>query len=249
MDFDTHEFLKALTSPEFLHGAITAIEAAFVAQAGAVVLGFIVALLRRSHLRGVRAAGWTYVWFFRALPTLLVLFMVYFAVPQLIPVLRNYLSSFVAAVVGLAIVEAAYMAEIIRAALLSVDEGQGLAARALGMTPAKVMSKVVLPQAIRVAIPATGNEFIGMIKYTSLASVIALSELLTKAGNQVSVTFRYAEYYSAAAMYYLVIVSVVMFFQSRLERRYRWLSKGIAADPDGARTVGSALAGRVGAGA
>lgn len=247
MDFNTHEFVKALTSSEFLHGAITSIEAALVAQAGAVVLGFIVALMRRSSSSVVRALGWTYVWFFRALPTLLVLVLVYFALPQLVPPLHDYFSSFVSAVVGLAIVEAAYMAEIIRASLLSVDEGQGLAARALGMTPGKVMTKVVLPQAVRVAIPPTGNEFIGMIKYTSLASVIALSELLTKAGNQVSVTFRYAEYYSAAAVYYLVIVSIVMFFQSRLERRYLWLSKGIAADTDVTGGTQPVLGGRIGA--
>ena len=128
------------------------------------------------------------------------------------------------------------MAEIVRSALSAVDDGQGLAARALGMTPVQSMRKVLLPQMIRVAIPPTGNEFINMIKYTSLASIIALQELLTRAQVQVASTFRYAEYYAAAAVYYLIIVSLLTVLQTRLERRYSWKSKGRGAarstDPD-----------------
>jgi ABC-type amino acid transport system permease subunit len=107
---------------------------------------------------------------------------------------------------------------------MSVDDGQALAARALGMTPTQVMRKVVIPQLTRIAIPPTANEYIGMIKYTSLASVISLQELLTRAGNGVSSTFRYVEYYAAALIYYLVIVSVLMVLQARLEKKYAWIS-------------------------
>jgi len=107
---------------------------------------------------------------------------------------------------------------------MSVDDGQALAARALGMTPTQVMRKVVIPQLTRIAIPPTANEYIGMIKYTSLASVISLQELLTRAGNGVSATFRYVEYYAAALIYYLVIVSVLMVLQGRLEKKYAWIS-------------------------
>jgi ABC-type amino acid transport system permease subunit len=172
------------------------------------------------------------VWFFRAIPTLLVLLILWNAGPQVVPSLRqDWYSPFLAAFIGLAIVEAAYMAEILRSALSSVDEGQGLAGRALGLSPARVLRKVVLPQAARVAVPPTGNELIGMIKYTSLASVISLRELLTTAQVQVSVTFRYAEYYAAALVYYLVIVSAIMAVQSRIERRMRWDSGRIAAPP------------------
>ena len=155
------------------------------------------------------------------------LLIIWNAGPQLFPGLReNWFTPFIAAFVGFAVVEAAYMAEIIRSALLSVDDGQHLAARALGLTPSRVMFKVVLPQATKVALPPTGNEFIAMLKYTSLASVISLRELLTTAQAQVSVTFRYAEYYAAALVYYLVIVSVAMILQTLLERRYRWISRG-----------------------
>ncbi len=106
------------------------------------------------------------------------LLLLWNAAPQLVPAFReNWYTPFVAAVIGLALTEAAFMSEIIRSALQSVDEGQSLAARALGMKPLAVLFKVTLPQAIRVAIPPTGNEFIAMVKYSSLASVISLREL------------------------------------------------------------------------
>lgn len=226
MEWDGHIFFGALFSKEYLDGAILSVTLAAASQVVAVLLGFVVALGRLSKSRPARSVAGLYVWFFRAIPTLLVLLLVWNAGPQLIPALRqDWFSPFLAGLIGLSVVEAAYMAEICRSALMSVDEGQSLAARALGLSPARVMFKVLLPQAIRVALPPTGNEFIAMIKYTSLASVISLRELLTTAQNGVSVTFRYAEYYVAALVYYLVIVSVVMYGQSLIERRFRWVSK------------------------
>ena len=226
MEFDVHLFWDTLFSEPYLKGAILSVEVAFFAQLLAVGLGFLVALGRTSRHRWVRSISWLYVWFFRAIPALLVLLIIWNAGPQLVPALRDdWFSPFLAAFIGLGVVEAAYMAEIIRASLLSVDEGQTLAARAIGLPPSGVMRKVVLPQAIRIALPPTGNELIGMIKYTSLASVISLRELLTTASIGVSVTFRYAEYYAAALVYYLVIVSVVMAIQAAVERRFRWISK------------------------
>lgn len=225
MDWDGQIFWGALFSREYLDGAILSLTLAAASQILAVLLGFLVALGRLSRSRPARAVSGLYVWFFRAIPTLLVLLLVWNAGPQLFPVLRDaWFSPFLAGLIGLSVVEAAYMAEIIRSALMSVDEGQSLAARALGLSPTRVLFKVVLPQAIRVALPPTGNEFIAMIKYTSLASVISLRELLTTAQNGVSVTFRYAEYYVAALVYYLVIVSIIMYGQSRIERRFRWVS-------------------------
>jgi len=109
--------------------------------------------------------------------------------------------------------------------LLAVDDGQQLAARALGMTPTSVFRRVVLPQVIRVIIPPTANEFITMLKITSLASAISLRELLTFTQQEISITFRFAEFYAAAAIYYLVIVSVFMALQAVLERRFLWTSQ------------------------
>jgi len=122
--------------------------------------------------------------------------------------------------------EAAYMSEIIRAGLLSVDPGQELAGRALGMTRPRILRRVIVPQAIRIVIPPTGNEFITLLKLTSLAYVISLHELLTASQVRGAADFHYAEAYAAAVVYYLVIVSVLMAIQAQLERRYTWTSAG-----------------------
>jgi His/Glu/Gln/Arg/opine family amino acid ABC transporter permease subunit len=225
MEFNSSLFWEALTSSAMAKGALIALGLAVVSQVLAIVLGFGVMLTYRSPVRHVSMVGRTYVWFFRAIPILLVLILVWNALPQVLPVFRgSWFSPFLAAMLALTIVEAAYMSEILRSALASIDEGQALAARALGMTPRQVMRRVLIPQMIRVAIPPTGNEFITMLKGTTLASVISLQELLAAANVGVSVTFGYAEYYGAATVYYLVLVSLLMVVQSRLERRYRWKS-------------------------
>lgn len=225
MTFEWHVFWDVLLSENYLWGAGLSILVALIAQFFGSLIGFALTLGRYSRFRVVRSVIWVYVWFFRALPTLLILLIVWNALPQFFPALKNpWFTPFMAACIGLAVQEAAYMSEIIRSARMSIDDGQGLAARALGMTPIQALRKILLPQMTRVAIPATGNEFINMIKYTSLASVIALQELLTRAQVGVATTFRYAEYYASAAVYYLVIVSVLTVLQSRLERRYHWKS-------------------------
>jgi ABC-type amino acid transport system permease subunit len=170
-----------------------------------------------------------YNWIFRATPTLLQLLFIWNALPLLWPVFAgSWFTPFMAAFVALSLNEAAYMCEIIRAGLLSVDPGQELAGRALGLTRRQLLRRVIVPQAIRIVIPPTGNEFITLLKLTSLASVISLQELLTASGNLAAVKFQYIEAYSAALVYYLVIVSILMALQSRLERRFTWTSRGRA---------------------
>ncbi|MCW2847419.1 MAG: polar amino acid transport system permease protein [Marmoricola sp.] len=226
MSFDTNLFWDSLFSREFANGALLAIVVALIAQAGGIVIGFLLALIRMNKVPVLSHIAWFYIWILRALPTLLVLLIVWNAFPQFIPSMKDpWFTPFIAACIGLGFQEGAYMSEILRSALSAVDEGQNTAARALGMTPIQSMRRVLIPQMIRVAIPPTSNEFINMIKYTSLASVIALQELLTRAQVQVASTFRYAEYYAAAAVYYLVIVSVLTIAQSRLEKRYLWTSR------------------------
>jgi polar amino acid transport system permease protein len=227
MNFDPAIFFAALTSEGFRNGAILAIALTVVSQLAAVVIGLVIALMRGSGNRVLRGIGWTYVWIFRAIPTLVQILFVWNALPQLFPALKEeWFSPFIAAWVALSINEGAYMAEIVRSGLLAVDDGQQLAARALGMTPRSVFRRVVFPQVVRVIIPPTANEFITMLKITSLASAISLQELLSYTQQSISITFRFAEYYAAAAIYYLVIVSVFMAFQAALERRFRWTSQG-----------------------
>lgn len=225
MKFDPQIFLDALFSPTYLHGAVTAITLALLVQAAAIVLGFFLALGRdspRSWLRWLTAG---YVWVFRAVPALLILILIWNALPQLIPALKqSWFNPYIAAFFGLTLLEAALMAEILRSALAAIPSGQMQAAKALGLRPWSAIWHVQIPQMIRVAIPPTGNQFINMVKMTSLASVISLQELLYTAAQDVSRTFSYAEYYSAAAVYYLVLVSLFMIGQGWAERKFAWKS-------------------------
>ncbi|QTG79569.1 amino acid ABC transporter permease [Arthrobacter crystallopoietes] len=226
MLFDPDIFFQQLVSTEYMWGALISVAVAVLSLILATVIGFFLALGRTSRRKSFQAPASIYVWFFRAIPALLVLLIMWNALPQIIPALRqDWFTPFIAAFVGLGLVEAAFMAEIVRSALLSVDEGQALAGRALGMSPTKVMLKITLPQAIRIALPPTGNEFIGLVKYSSLASVISLRELLTTAQVGVNITFRYAEYYAAAIIYYLIIVTLLTLAQNALEKKFAWTSK------------------------
>ena len=224
--FDSHLFWTALTSGPYWRGALTALELTAASLATAVVIGFFVALGAIGRRRPSRSVAWVYNWLFRATPTLLQLYFVWYALPQIWGVFAGrWFTPFAAAWLALSFNEAAYMSEIIRAGLLSVDPGQELAGRALGMTRRQILRRVVVPQAVRIVIPPTGNEFITLLKLTSLAFVISLHELLTAAQELASATFQYPEPLLAALVYYLVIVSILMIVQSRLERRFTWTSR------------------------
>jgi len=223
--FDTHVFWEALSSGPYWKGALLALGLTVASISVAIVIGFLLALGRSSRLRAVRGFVFFYNWLFRATPTLLQLLFIWDALPQLWPVFAgSWFTPFLAAFVALSLNEAAYMSEIIRAGLLSVDPGQELAGRALGMSRRQILRRVIVPQSIRIIIPPTGNEFITLLKLTSLGFVISLHELLTASQVRASSDFRYVEAYTAATVYYLVIVSVLMAVQAQLERRFTWKS-------------------------
>ena len=226
MQWDTGIFVDALTSSALIKGALITIALTVTAWCGAQIVGAVLAVGRTSRLKVVRGAVVGYLWFFRAVPLLLQLLFVWNALPQLVPDLKSdWFTPFIAAFVALTLHEAAYMAEITRSGLMSVDPGQRDAARALGMTTGQTYRHVIVPQAVRVMIPPSANEFITLLKLTSLASVISLAELLTVTQQDVAVNFRFAELYAAATVYYLVMVSLLMFGQSYLERRFQWRSR------------------------
>jgi polar amino acid transport system permease protein len=223
--FDTHLFWQALSSGPYWRGALTALELTAAALSSAIVIGFFVALGALSRRRAVRSFAWVYNWIFRATPTLLQLFFIWYALPQLWSGFAgSWFTPFMAAWIALSLNEAAYMSEIIRAGLMSVDPGQEVAGRALGMSRRQILRRVVVPQAVRIVIPPVGNEFITLLKLTSLAYVISLPELLTAAQQLATATFVYPETLSAALVYYLGIVSILMVVQARLERRFTWTS-------------------------
>jgi polar amino acid transport system permease protein len=230
MDFKPSVFFEALTSPAFFEGVKLTIALTLVAMAVGLALGLLLAILRSSRWALLRGLAWGYIWIFRAIPTLLQLLFVWDGLPQLFPALRgDWFSAFVAGSIALSLNEAAYAAEIFRGGLLAIDEGQRVAARALGMSPVKVFTKVIAPQLIRVTIPPLANDFITMLKITSLASVISLQELLARTETLIASTYRFVEYYSAAALYYLVVVSIFMVIQAQIERRFVWMSRPAGA--------------------
>ena len=225
--FNTHLFWEALSSGPYWRGALTALELTAVALATALIIGFFVALGSLSARRSVRWFARIYNWLFRATPTLLQLYFVWYALPTWWSgFAQSWFTPFMAAWITLSLNEAAYLSEIIRAGLMSVDPGQELAGRALGLSRRRIMRRIIVPQATRIAIPPIGNEFITLLKLTSLASIISLHELLTAAIQLTSAKFIYNEPLLAALVYYLVIVSILMAFQSRLERRFTWTSQG-----------------------
>lgn len=222
--FDWNAFFSALTSRAFLHGALITLTVALLSHVIAITLSVPIAIAlnnpQRSALKIVLEG---YVALFRAAPTLLQLLFIWNAVPQFFPIFREqWFTPFLATVLALSINESAYQVEINRSALSAVDPGQELGASALGLSRRDIYWRVIFPQAFRIALPPTINEFINLLKITSLASVISLQELLAVTQIQVARTFAFTEYYAAALVYYLVMVFFFLFLQKRVERRFTW---------------------------
>lgn len=208
-------FWTYLFDSRILVAAGITVMVASAAQFGATAIGFLLALGLRSVRRWVRLAIGVYVWFFRGTPPLVLLLLAYFGLPQL----GIRLSVLQAGLIGLSMYSAAYMAEIIRAALAAIDRGQIEAARSMGFSRAETMRSILLPQAIRLILPPFGNEFASMMRTTSLLSVISFEELLRATNMIINQTFRPLELYAVAALWYLAMATAWMVVQSALERR------------------------------
>lgn len=206
-----------LFSPLLIDGAGVTLELAVLAQVTGVILGVVAALARQSPLPWVRWPASFYVWFFRGTPVLVQMYFWFAGLPQLSPGLHP--SFFGDALLALGINEGAYMAEIVRAGLEAVDHGQMEAARSLGMTYGVAMRRIILPQAARVIIPPTGNEFISMLKTTSLAETISVAELLHNTQSIYNDNFYILELLTDASVYYLLMTTVFSYLQQRVERR------------------------------
>jgi len=223
-----------VTSDQVLAGLWITIELTVIAMVIGVALGIVLAVMRLSANPLVSGAGWLYVWFFRGTPVLVQLLFWYF-ISALYPRLslgipfgpefvhgsaNSLITPFTAAILGLGLNEAAYMAEIVRAGLLSVDDGQTEAAHALGLTRLQTIRRIVLPQAMRVIIPPTGNETISMLKTTSLVSVIAIPDLLFAVQAVYSRTFQQIPLLLVASIWYLLVTTVLTIGQYFLEQRF-----------------------------
>lgn len=222
--FDWSTFFSALTSMAFLHGALITLSVALISHFIAITISVPIAIVLNSPQKSLlKVALEGYVSLFRAAPTLLQLLFIWNAVPQFFPIFREqWFTPFLATILALSINESAYQVEINRAALSAVDPGQELGASALGLSRRDIYWRIIFPQAFRIALPPTINEFINLLKITSLASVISLQELLAVTQIQVARTFAFTEYYAAALIYYLVMVFFFLFLQKRVERRFSW---------------------------
>jgi polar amino acid transport system permease protein len=218
-----------LTQENILKGMLNTLLISVVAQILGIVLGVVAAVMRLSRNPVTSSVAWLYVWFFRGTPVLVQL-LVWYNLSLIFPALslpgigtwqtNSVMTPFLAALLGLGINEGAYMAEIVRAGIGSVDDGQTEAAHALGMSPQRTMRRIVLPQAMRVIVPPTGNEFINMLKTSSLAYAIQFPELLQSAVRVYSNNLAIVELLFTVSIWYVVLTSVFSVFQFYVEKRF-----------------------------
>lgn len=210
-------------------GLARTLELTAISMAIAIVFGVILAVMRLSDNAVMSSVSATYIWFFRGTP-LLVQLIFWYNLSALYPKLsapflfslsvNSIITPFTAAILGLALNEAAYMAEIVRGGLIAVDYGQREAARALGMPAMLILRRIVLPQAMRSILPVTGNQTIGMLKNTALVSVLAMPDLLYSAQIIYSSNFLTIPLLVVACIWYLIVTTVLSVGQYFIERRY-----------------------------
>jgi polar amino acid transport system permease protein len=223
-----------LTDSRILSGLVLTLELTVVSMVIGVVLGVVLALMRLSQNGLLSSASWFYIWLLRGTPVLVQIILwnnisaLYPSIGLGIPFGPSFvhldantlITPFVAGTLALGLNEGAYMSEIVRAGIISVDEGQTEAAHALGMTRLQTMWRIVLPQAMRVIIPPTGNETISMLKTTSLVAFVAISDLLYSAQLIYSTTYQTIPLLLVASIWYLAVTSVLSVGQYYIERYY-----------------------------
>ena len=220
---------RFLTVKVILEGIVNTMVMAVLAMALGIVLGVVVAIMRLSPNPVLKSVAAGYTWLFRGTPLILQL-LLWFNLALVFPTIGipglwsvravDVMTPFLSALLGLGINQGAYTSEVMRAGMLSVDAGQYEAAQAIGMGRLHALRRIILPQAMRVVIPPLGNEFIGMVKATSLASVIQYPEVLHNAENIYYANSRVIELLIVAGFWYLLVVSILTPLQMLLERRF-----------------------------
>lgn len=216
MNFDPIYFFE--TFPKLMPYLPITLMLAIVSLILSIIGGLIIALILRAKIPVLKEIAIVYISFFRSIPSLVQLFLIYYGLPQLIPGMR-VIDALTAAIIGLSIKNAAYLAEIFRAAITSVDKGQFEAAHSIGHSKTQTYIKIVLPQATRNAIPASGNIFIGLIKETSLVFTLGVTEIFAKSKLLSSASYKYLETFLAVAIVYWLITIIYTYLQSLLEKK------------------------------
>ncbi|WHX42708.1 amino acid ABC transporter permease [Mesobacillus sp. AQ2] len=181
-----------------------------------LILAFFVALARLSNIKPLVAIARFYVWIFRGTPLLVQIFILFFGLPSL----GVTLDPFPAAVIAFTLNKGAYSSEIIRAAILSIPKGQWEAASSIGMTRSQAMRRIIVPQAVRVSLPPLGNSFISLVKDTSLAATITVTEMFQKGQQIAAATYEPLWLYIEVAFIYLIFSTILSYFQNYLEDRF-----------------------------
>lgn len=218
-------FFEYLVNPYLLEGALVSLGLTAGSLAAGLLVGILVALMRLSSGRVLRWAAGFYCWLFRGTPLLVQLLVIYTG----LPLFGIKLGVLEAALLGLSLNEGAYLSETVRAGILSVPRGQKEAASALGLRPGTTFRRVVWPQALRLIIPPLGNSVNGLLKTTSIASVISMEELLRRTQILIQERFLVLELFAVAALYYLVMTTLWDLVQRRLEARF---GRGYATVPE-----------------
>lgn len=237
LDFVT--VVSNITNEMILEGLLRTFQLTIISMAIGTVMGVAIACARISRNRLLNSLASWYIWIFRGVP-LLVQIMIWGNFALLFPKLgigipftdimlidvptNSVITVFVASILALSLHEAAYMAEVVRGGLQGVDQGQEEASKALGMSGTRILTRIVLPQAMRMIIPPTGNQLISLLKASSLVSVIAGGELMTVANDIGSISYKTLELLFVATFWYLVIVTVLSVVQRVLEKR---MSRGV----------------------
>jgi len=214
--FNVPDFFGYLVNGYLVKGAFVTLGLTIATAIGGMILGMLVALMRMSGKRYLAGPAAFYIWILRGTPLLVQLVIVFTGLPQLGLRLNVLESSLFALILN----EAAYLAEIIRAGFMSVPPGQREAADALGLPRWLSLWKVSFPQAFRLMIPSLGNSINGLLKSTSITSVISMEELMRRSQLLMQAKFEVLEVFSAAAIYYLIMTTAWSLFQQWLERRY-----------------------------
>lgn len=233
--FDVQAFLSYLTNAYLLEGVMVTIGLTVVTMVIGLILGTGLALMRMSRSVPLSAIAGVYVWAFRGTPLLVQLVLIYTGLPQ-VGIRLGVLAS---ALLALSLNEAAYLSETIRAGFNGIPKGQAEAAKALGLSRWYTLRLVLMPQVARLIIPPLGNSLNGLLKATSLASVISLEEVMRRSQVLMQEKFEVLELYCVAAVYYLVLTTLWNLVQVRLERHYGrgYAETGRQAVPLQPRTV------------
>lgn len=226
MRYDWQYAISLLGHVDFWSASWLVVKLSLMAWIVSAVLGFGLALAKQSRQPVIRSLAQTYIWFFRSLPLLILLIFIY-SVPQVVPAARAVLSnSFIAGLIALVLSETAYMAEIHRGGLLSIHKGQIEAGRALGIKFPGIQRLIVIPQALRIALPALNNQLVTIVKLTSLVSVISLAEILLVGQRLYTQNFLILETLTIVGVFYLLIVTCFDRVLGFLEKHYDIVRRG-----------------------